>query len=88
MRKYIVLILAVGFISTVSASITDYDVGHDYKSELMADPIAFDYVAVLPESFNPVFNAPVSVTEIPVSKGTSVKPSKAVNVYRRARDAL
>lgn len=44
-------------------------------------------VAILPESYSQVYVNIESLTEIPV-KITNVKPSKAVNVFRRARDAL
>jgi hypothetical protein len=85
MRKFIGLILVVSVSFTASAFLSDYDVGLKYKSEL-AELTPFD-VAILPE-VSPAFTRPASVTEIPVSKFASVKPSKAVIVYRRARDAL
>lgn len=85
MRKFIGLLFIVSVSFTVSAS-SDYDVGHKYKSECLVDLAAFD-VAILPESYQHGYVHPSSVTEIPV-KITSVKPSKAVNVLRRARDAL
>lgn len=85
MRKFIGLILVVSVSFTASAFLSDYDVGLKYKSEL-ADMTPFD-VAILPESYSQVYVNIESLTEIPV-KITNVKPSKAVNVFRRARDAL
>lgn len=84
MRKFIGLILCIGFIAVCNAS-TDNDVGHKYKSELV-DLAAFD-VAILPESYSQVYVNIESLTRIPV-KITNVKPSKSVSVFRRARDAL
>ena len=83
MRKLIGLILVVSVSFTASAFLSD--VGLKYKSEL-ADMTPFD-VAILPESYSQMYVNIESLTEIPV-KITNVKPSKAVNVFRRARDAL
>lgn len=90
MKNKIVLLLSVGVFITVSALASDYDVGQKYKSELMTDLVNDIHMCVadLPSVYEPSFVAPVSLTILPARKGTDVKPSQAVNVYRRARDAI
>lgn len=88
MKRFIFLSLGVFLIGASSAFAFDSDVGTITKSEL-ADHLVFDLaVATLVEVYEPVFNAPASPTNLPISKGTDVKPSKAVNIFRRARDAI